>query len=95
MPDEMMNLRSLLEQSPDADFLHEMIAFAAQRLSYQRSARPIEPNIHVNVSTERNLPAKCKLPRRARTVSRRAASFRRGRPLGVRTHRRTYNHKSF
>jgi transposase-like protein len=32
MTSEMMNLRSLLEQSPDADFLREMIGFAAQRL---------------------------------------------------------------
>jgi putative transposase len=32
MTAEMMNLRSLLEQSPDADFLREMIGFAAQRL---------------------------------------------------------------
>ena len=32
MTDQMMNLRSLLEQSPDADFLREMIGFAAQRL---------------------------------------------------------------
>ena len=32
MTDDMMNLRALMEKSPDADFLREMIGFGAQRL---------------------------------------------------------------
>ena len=32
MTDEMRSLRALIEKAPDADFLREMIGFAAQRL---------------------------------------------------------------
>ena len=57
MTEDMMNLRTFVEKTPDADLLREMIGFAAER-GLQPSATPLPgTRSSRNVGTAIGLPS--------------------------------------